>query len=116
MAEYSDGSTKEAAVLWRAEYGRISGNIYTVPEIPGAFEVKASYTEMSRSVENIITVNSAKTIEIPGSYWTAVSAAAGFGPRAGHSTTAFNGALWTIGGISNENFKNDIWRSADGED
>jgi len=116
VAEYSDGSTKEAAVLWRAEYGRISGNIYTVPEIPGAFEVKASYTEMSRSVENIITVNSAKTIEIPGSYWTAVSAAAGFGPRAGHSTTAFNGALWTIGGISNENFKNDIWRSADGED
>jgi len=43
-----------------------------------------------------------------------VVAAAPFGKRREHTSVAFNGKIWLIGGTDGANLKNDIWSSPDG--
>lgn len=48
-----------------------------------------------------------------GVNWELLSEMSAFGPRAGHSLTAFNDELVLIGGMDGE-ASNDVWRSTDG--
>jgi leucine-zipper-like transcriptional regulator 1 len=51
-----------------------------------------------------------------GINWTQATAAAGFSPRACHTSVVFNNAMWVIGGLSDygSGGNNDSWFSTDG--
>jgi hypothetical protein len=49
-----------------------------------------------------------------GINWTQATASAAFSARYSHSSAAFNGKMWIIGGQDSTETKNDIWSSLDG--
>jgi hypothetical protein len=49
-----------------------------------------------------------------GVCWAQATSAAAFGPRFDHSSVAYDGRIWVVGGYSGSAFLNDVWYSPDG--
>ena len=49
-----------------------------------------------------------------GSSWTQATASPGFSARINHSSVAFGGKIWVLGGQDLNGHKNDVWSSRDG--